>query len=119
MTNPIKIVIIKTDSYLDITYYRVKIKYWDGEEILKENLASFTFGDILIPVLKNIDNMNTDVEILIHIENDELIKQKMKYLTNQIESKDSKIKLRKEITSSSSDSKWLKDFIKSNSIMIH
>lgn len=118
MSKHVKLVFVKTDSFLDISYYRVKIKYWDGEEVIKENCSSFTFGDVLIPVLKNIDNMNVVTSISIHIENNEEIKQKMKYLTDQITLKKSKHFTRKEITSSSSESDWLKDFINHCSIEV-
>ena len=118
MSNHVKLVFVKTDSFLDISYYRVKIKYWDGEEVIKENCSSFTFGDVLIPVLKNIDSMNVVTSISIHIENNEEIKQKMKYLTDQITLKKSKHFTRKEITSSSSEADWLKDFINHCSIEV-
>jgi len=118
MSNHIKLVFIKTDSFLDISYYRVKIKYWDGEEVIKENCSSFTFGDVLIPVLKNIDDMNIQASISIHIENNEEVKQKMKYLTDQITLKKPKYNIRNEITSSPKEADWIKDFINQYNIEV-
>lgn len=116
---PIKIVFIKTDTYLDISYYDIKIKYWDGEIVLKNNMSSFKFGDVLIPILNNIDDMNIQPDISIHIENDPETKERMKYLTDQISLKRSKYKVRQELTSSEKESSWLKDFINHYNIEVN
>jgi len=119
MSNHIKLVFIKTDSFLDISYYRVKIKYWDGEEVIKENCSSFTFGDVLIPVLKNIDDMNVQTSISIYIEDNEEVKQFMKQLTDQVPVKKSKYKVRQQLTSSTKEADWLKDFINQYQIEVY
>ena len=118
MTTNIKLVFIKTDTYLDISYYRVKIKYWDGEETIKENCSSFSFGDVLIPVFKNIDDMNVQTSITIHIENNEEVKQNMKILTNQLQSKKTKFKTRQELTSNSKEADWIKEFFNHYSVEV-
>lgn len=118
MSNTIKIVFVKTDTYLDISYYRVKIKYWDGDETIKENCSAFSFGDVLIPVLKNIDDMNIQTSLLIYIENNEEVKLNMKILTNQLQSKKTKFKVRQELTSSTKEADWIKEFFNHYSIEV-
>ena len=111
MSKLIKLTFVKTDTYLDLSYYQVKIKYWDGEEMVKHNQSSFTFGDVLIPVLKNIDKMNVKTSISINVENSDSVKDNLKHITGQITSKKTKFKSRQEITSSTEEANYIKEFV--------
>jgi hypothetical protein len=119
MSKPIKVVFVKSDTYLDTSYYSVKIKYWDGELVIKENQSSFKFGDVLLPVLKQIDSMNELTSISIHIENNQETKLKMKHLTGQATLNQSKSKTRQELTSSEKEATWLKGFMNHHSIEVN
>lgn len=112
MSKNVKLTFTKTDSFLDITYYQVKTEYWDGEEVIKDNCSSFTFGDVLLPILRNIDSMNTVSTVSVCIKNNETDKERMKHLTDQSSSKSPKFKTRQELTSSLREADYLKEVIR-------
>lgn len=101
----------KTDQYLDLTYYKTKTKFWDGEVLEASDKSSLRFGDVLLPTLKHLDSLNTRLGVFIKVEGNNPIRLELMNITGQNKLKHSKLKSCRDLTSSAKEAKFLHDFI--------
>lgn len=112
MQKKIKVVLTKLDQYLDLTYYKQEITYWDKDVELNQSISSLNFGYILSNLFDKFENLDADLEIEIKIKNDPITLNKCKQATGQSECKKGKLQICRELASSEKEAKKLRDCFK-------
>lgn len=79
------------DSYLNLKYYSMNMQWSDGDEWNprskgSENLATISSSDLMLNLLSTVQ-LTFCKQITIQVRGDELLKENLKVLTNQSESK--------------------------------
>jgi len=108
----IKVILTKLDTYLDITYYKQEIEYWDKDKELVQQVASFNLGYILLNLFSKFDNLGQDLEVEIKIKNNPIEMLTLQQASGQVESKQGKLKACRDLTSSEKEAKKLKEYLK-------
>lgn len=108
----IKVILTKLDTYLDITYYKQEIEYWDKDKELVQQVASFNLGYILLNLFSKFDNLGQDLEVEIKIKNNPIEMLTLQQASGQVESKQGKLKASRDLTSSEKEAKKLREYLK-------
>lgn len=108
----IKVILTKLDTYLDITYYKQEIEYWDKDKELVQQVASFNLGYILLNLFSKFDNLGQDLEVEIKIKNSPIEMLTLQQASGQVESKQGKLKASRDLTSSEKEAKKLREYLK-------
>lgn len=110
-TNRVKLTLTKIDSFLDLTYYKLEIEYWDKDKELKPNQSCLKLGDLLNQLFEKFDNF-PDISLEIKIKNDVQNLVLLKQASGQVESKQGKLYSCRILTSSEKEAKKLRDNLK-------
>ena len=108
----IKVTLTKLDTYLDITYYKQEIEYWDKDKELVQQMASFNLGYILLNLFSKFDNLGQELEVEIKVKNNPSAGLLLQQASGQVESKQGKLKASRDLTSSEKEAKKLKEYLK-------
>lgn len=110
--NEVKVTITLEDTYLDLSYYKVQVLYWDKEQINKKPQPCFKIGSLLVNEMKQLDSMNTELLVEFKIKNNPLALVDLQCLSGQRESKQSLSSIATKITDSPSEAKYIKEFLR-------
>lgn len=116
MQNKVKVTLTLEDTYLDLKYYKVQIKYWDKEEVSKSNQPYFKLGSLVIKVLDDLDNLNQHLDIEIKVKNNPTDLTLLENISGQKELKESKLKSAITLTESVRDANRLKEYIRCENV---
>ena len=116
MQNKVKVTMTLEDTYLDLKYYKVQIKYWDKEEINKSNQPCFKTGSLLLSILDNLDNLNQHIEVEVKIKNNPTDLTLFENISGQKELKESKLKSAISLTENVREANKLKEYIRCENI---
>lgn len=102
----------KQDTYLDLSYYKVSILYWDKEEVQRNNVSCFKIGNLIVNLLDELDSTGQELEIEFKIKNNPSDLLELLNLSGQKEGKVSKLKSAVSLTESTRDANRLKEFVR-------
>ena len=112
--NPRKLFVqlTKIDQFLDLSYYKQEITFWDKDKELTPSMSAFNIGYVLLNLFQKLDNLGEDIEVEIKIKNAVLDLTKLKIITGQTDSKSGKLQLCRELTSSEKEAIALRKYLK-------
>jgi hypothetical protein len=111
----VKVTMSKVDTFLDLTYYNLSIRLWDGECLTFKNLASFYFYDVFSKVIETLDAMNQRFDINLNVLNNTEVKANLLKIVN-VEGRSKALKV---LAGTLKSQKTLSEFLKFHSVTIN
>lgn len=109
--NKVKVIFTLEDKYLDLSYYKVQIEYWDKETTSKSKQPCFKLGSLLLDTMNHLDNLGKDLEVEFKIKNNPSDLVRLQNITGQRKEKESKVKSAIELCDTAKEAKRLKEFL--------
>ena len=109
--NRVKVTLTLEDKYLDLSYYKVQIEYWDKETTSKSKQPCFKIGSLLLDTMTHLDNLGKDLTVEFKIKNNPADLVKLQNITGQRKEKESRVKSSLDVSDSPKDAKRIKEFL--------
>lgn len=110
--NKVKITLSLEDTFLDLSYYKVQIVYWDKETINRVNQSCFKIGSLMLKLMQELDNLGQELEVEFKIKNNPIALVQLQNVTGQRTEKESRYKSAISLTETVKDATRLKEFLK-------